>query len=77
TTGVALRVGLGLAQAGEFGFVLLSQAGGLKLVDPMLIQVILAAMVLSMLATPFILAQSDAIVMKLSANEGMLQSLAL
>ncbi|QNB09070.1 potassium transporter [Herbaspirillum frisingense] len=77
STGVALRVGLGLAQAGEFGFVLLSQAGGLKLVDPLLIQVILAAMVLSMLATPLILAKSDAIVMRFSANEWMLQSLAL
>jgi CPA2 family monovalent cation:H+ antiporter-2 len=76
-TGVALRTGLGLAQAGEFGFVLLNQAGGLSLIDPLLIQVILAAMVLSMLATPFILAKSDAIVMKLSANEWMLQSLAL
>ena len=76
-TGVALRTGLALAQAGEFGFVLLNQAGGLQLVDPLLIQVILASMVLSMLAAPFILAKSDAIVMKLSANEWMLQSLAL
>lgn len=76
-TGVALRTGLGLAQAGEFGFVLLNQAGGLQLMDPLLIQVILASMVLSMLATPFILARSDAIVMKLSANEWMMQSLAL
>lgn len=76
-TSVALRTGLGLAQAGEFGFVLLSQAGGLQLVDPLLIQVILASMVLSMLAAPLILANADAIVMKLSSNEWMLQSLAL
>lgn len=77
SSGVALRTGLALAQAGEFGFVLLNQAGGLQLMDPLLIQVILASMVLSMLAAPFLLAQSDAIVMKLSANEWMLQSLAL
>ncbi|MDB5775737.1 MAG: potassium transporter [Herbaspirillum sp.] len=77
STGVALRTGLGLAQAGEFGFVLLSQAGGLQLVDPLLVQAILASMVLSMLITPLILAKSDLIVMKLSANEWMLQSLAL
>jgi CPA2 family monovalent cation:H+ antiporter-2 len=77
STGVALRTGLGLAQAGEFGFVLLNQAGGLELVDPFLIQLILASMVLSMLITPLILAKSDAIVLKLSANEWMLQSLAL
>ncbi|WP_394777755.1 monovalent cation:proton antiporter-2 (CPA2) family protein [Undibacterium sp.] len=77
STSVALRTGLGLAQAGEFGFVLLNQAGGLQLVDPLLIQLILASMVLSMLVSPFILAKSDAIVMKLSANEWMMQSLAL
>ena len=75
--GVALRTGLGLAQAGEFGFVLLNQAGGLNLIDPLIIQLILASMVLSMLAAPFIIAQSDKIVLKLSANEWMLQSLAL
>jgi CPA2 family monovalent cation:H+ antiporter-2 len=47
------------------------------LIDPLLIQLILASMVLSMLAAPFIIEKSDAIVMKLSANEWMLQSLAL
>ena len=77
TTSVALRTGLALAQAGEFGFVLLNQAGGLEMMDPLLIQLVLAAMVLSMLAAPFIIAKSDAIVMKLSANEWMMQSLAL
>ncbi|MGH8806745.1 MAG: monovalent cation:proton antiporter-2 (CPA2) family protein [Noviherbaspirillum sp.] len=75
--GVSLRTGLGLAQAGEFGFVLLNQAGGLQLMDPLLIQLILASMVLSMLLAPFIITKSDAIVMKLSANEWMLQSLTL
>lgn len=75
--GVAMRTGLALAQAGEFGFVLLNQAGGLQLVDPLIIQLVLASMVLSMLIAPFILANADKIVMKLSANEWMLQSLAL
>ncbi|TCS37272.1 Kef-type potassium/proton antiporter (CPA2 family) [Paucimonas lemoignei] len=75
--GVALRTGLGLAQAGEFGFVLLNQAGALNLLDPLLVQIVLAAMVLSMVAAPFILAKSNAIVMRLSSNEWMLQSLAL
>lgn len=75
--GVALRTGLILAQAGEFGFVLLNQVGGLNLVEPLIIQLILASMVLSMLAAPIIIAKSDAIVMKLSANEWMVQSLAL
>ncbi len=75
--GTAIRTGLGLAQAGEFGFVLLNQAGGLDLVDPELVQLILAAMVLSMLAAPLIIANTDKIVMRLSANEWMMQSLAL
>ena len=77
TTGVALRSGLALAQAGEFGFVLLNQAGMLNLLDPFIVQLILASMVLSMLLAPFLLAHSDTIVMKLSANEWMMQSLAL
>jgi monovalent cation:H+ antiporter-2, CPA2 family len=77
TPGVSLRTGLALAQAGEFGFVLLNQAGGLHLVDPLFIQVILASMVLSMFAAPFLITKSNAIVMKLSTNEWMMQSLAL
>ncbi|MFZ6864495.1 cation:proton antiporter [Undibacterium sp. Ji67W] len=77
STSVSLRTGLALAQAGEFGFVLLNQTGDLHLIDSNLMQIILAAMVLSMLASPFILAKSDAIVMKFSANEWMMQSLAL
>ncbi len=75
--GVALRTGLALAQAGEFGFVLLHQISALNLIEPLIIQLILASMVLSMLAAPVILAKSDAIVMKLSSNEWMAQSLAL
>ena len=77
SNGVALRTGLGLAQAGEFGFVLLKLAGGIKLMDPFVVQVVLAAMVLSMLIAPLLIAKSDAIVMKLAANDWMMQSLAL
>jgi CPA2 family monovalent cation:H+ antiporter-2 len=77
STGIALRTGLALAQAGEFGFVLMNQMGGLKMIDPLLMQLVLASMVISMLLAPFIIANSDAIVLKLSANEWMMQSLAL
>ena len=73
--GVALRTGLYLAQAGEFGFVLLTLAQEGKLVPPALLNPVLAAMVLSMLAAPFIILQANAIVMKLVANEWMQQSL--
>ena len=75
--GVAMRTGLALAQAGEFGFVLLNLASGSKLIDPFLIQLVLASMVLSMLAAPFIIANMDKIAMKVASNEWMLQSLQL
>jgi len=73
--GVAIRTGLGLAQAGEFGFVLLNQIDGLNLVDPVLTQVILASMLLSMLIAPFLIQYSDAIVLRFAANEWLMQSL--
>lgn len=75
TTGVSLRTGLYLAQAGEFGFVLLAMAQQNSLVPPHLLNPILASMVLSMLATPFIIQWSNRIVMKLVASEWMMQSL--
>ncbi|MCA1247457.1 monovalent cation:proton antiporter-2 (CPA2) family protein [Massilia sp. MS-15] len=75
--GVAMRTGLALAQAGEFGFVLLNLAMGSKLVDPFLIQLVLASMVLSMLLAPFMIENMDRIVMKVAANEWMMQSLQL
>ncbi|MFL6671766.1 MAG: monovalent cation:proton antiporter-2 (CPA2) family protein [Massilia sp.] len=75
--GVAVRTGLALAQAGEFGFVLLNMASGARLIDPFLIQLVLASMVLSMLVAPILIANSDKIVMKIASNEWMLQSLQL
>jgi CPA2 family monovalent cation:H+ antiporter-2 len=74
---VAIRTGLALAQAGEFGFVLLNMASGARLIDPFLMQLVLASMVLSMLVAPFLINQSDKIVMKLASNEWMMQSLQL
>jgi CPA2 family monovalent cation:H+ antiporter-2 len=75
TPGVALRTGLYLAQAGEFGFVLLTLAQQNALVPPQLLNPILASMVLSMLATPFIILYSNRIVMKVVAGEWLQQSL--
>ena len=74
SSGVALRTGLYLAQAGEFGFVLLTLAQSHSLVPPALLNPILASMVLSMLATPFIVMYSNRIVMKLVSNEWLQQS---
>ncbi|HEY1610612.1 MAG TPA: cation:proton antiporter [Paraburkholderia sp.] len=73
--GVAMRTGLGLAQAGEFGFVLLNLILDKHLVDPTLLQAILAAMLVSMLAAPFLIQNADRIVLRLSASEWMQQSL--
>jgi CPA2 family monovalent cation:H+ antiporter-2 len=75
TMGVSLRTGLYLAQAGEFGFVLLALARQNDLVPPDLLNPILASMVLSMLATPFIIQWSNRIVLKLVASEWLMQSL--
>ncbi len=75
--GVALRTGLYLAQAGEFGFVLLTLGAENSLVAPEWLSPILASMVLSMLATPFIVMYSNRIVMRLSSSDWMMQSLQL
>jgi CPA2 family monovalent cation:H+ antiporter-2 len=75
SAGAAIRAGLGLATAGEFGFVLLAQ--GAPLLDPTLRQVVLAAMLLSMLAAPFLVQYSDRIAMRFVASEWMQRSLEL
>ena len=73
--GISVRTGLYLAQAGEFGFVLLTMAQKNALVPPELLNPILASMVLSMLATPFIIMYSNRIVMKMVSSEWLQQSL--
>lgn len=76
-TGVALRTGIYLAQAGEFGFVLLSLGMQNQLLTAQWGSPVLASMVLSMLATPFMIMFSNQVVMKLSSSDWMLQSLQL
>ena len=75
STGVSLRTGLYLAQAGEFGFVLLTLAQKNDLIPADMQSPILASMVLSMLATPFIVMYSNRIVMQLVASDWLQQSL--
>lgn len=75
--GVALRTGLYLAQAGEFGFVLLSMATAQNLIPERLHSPVLASMVLSMLATPFLIMYSNRIVMRLSSSDWLMQSVAM
>ena len=76
-SGTALRTGLYLAQAGEFGFVLLTLGAQQQLIDPQWISPVLASMVLSMLASPFLITYSDRIVMRLSASDWLMQSVAM
>jgi CPA2 family monovalent cation:H+ antiporter-2 len=74
---VSLRTGLFLAQAGEFGFVLMALASGGGLVPPQAAQIILAAMLLSMLVAPFLLQHSAAIVTRLCRNDWNYRALEL
>ncbi|MEQ1763545.1 MAG: cation:proton antiporter [Pyrinomonadaceae bacterium] len=53
---VAAMVGLGLAQIGEFSFVLAKAGKGVGLFDEADYQIFLAASVISMIATPFLIA---------------------
>ncbi|HEX6828587.1 MAG TPA: monovalent cation:proton antiporter-2 (CPA2) family protein [Burkholderiales bacterium] len=72
---VALRTALDLAQAGEFGFVLLGLASLHGLVQPDVQQVVLTAMVISMLAAPFIIERSESLVRPFAAGEWMARAM--
>lgn len=76
-TGTALRVGLALAGAGEFGFVLLSRAGELSVVPASWLQTVLAALLLSMLISPFVVQYSDRLVQRWVRSEWMQRAMAL
>ncbi len=73
-TGVAVRTGLILAQAGEFSFVILALGVEQKLVTGPALQVILAASLLSMVIAPFLIQYNGRIARKLvqsySRNSG-------
>ena len=65
----ALRTALGLAQAGEFGFVLLAQAADLQLLSPAVMQPVLAAMVVSMLIAPLLINRMDTLTRLIASSE--------
>jgi CPA2 family monovalent cation:H+ antiporter-2 len=75
--GAAVRTGLALAQAGEFGLILIVQAQSVGLLQAGLTDLVVAAMLLSMLATPFIVQASDKLALRWSSSEWMRQSLEL
>ncbi len=73
-TGVAIRTGLILAQAGEFSFVILALGVEQKLVTGQALQVVLAVALLSMVIAPFLIQYNGRIARKLvhsySRNSG-------
>jgi monovalent cation:H+ antiporter-2, CPA2 family len=73
----SLRAALALAPAGEFGFVLiaLAQRGGA--LDAVILQVVLAAALLTMLVTPLLLANMERIVLTFVASEWTQRALEL
>jgi CPA2 family monovalent cation:H+ antiporter-2 len=70
-TAAALRAGLALAACGEFGLVLLARAGGLGVLSLGAVQVVLAAMVLSMLAAPLLVERSASLARRWIASDWM------
>ena len=68
---VGIRTGLGLAQAGEFGFVLLTLSLETKILPYDITQIILASMLLSMLLAPLLIQYAEVIVRRLSPDEWM------
>ena len=77
TPGLATRTGLWLCAGGEFGFVLLSEIRGQHLVPSLILQVVLAALVLSMLLAPIIVHYSDRLVLRFVAGEWLMRSMQL
>jgi CPA2 family monovalent cation:H+ antiporter-2 len=72
--GNAIRDALWLCAGGEFGFVLLGEAGGLP---GHVKQVVLSALVLSMLTAPFIVHFCERIVTRFASSEWLLKSMQL
>jgi len=75
--GTAIKTALPLSVAGEFGFVLINLASERHLLPASLQQVVMAAMLLSMLATPFLLASGARLALRFGGSEWMLRALEL
>ncbi len=73
----AFRIGLDLAQVGEFSFVLLAQPGAADLLPPEIMQPSLAAMLLSMIIAPFLIEYSERIVRRTIGAEWLSRAMEL
>lgn len=76
-TSDSLKSALYLAQGGEFGFVMLAISSKINMVSPELEQAATAAVLLSMIAAPFILGSSDAIVSRFVKSDWDMKALDL
>jgi CPA2 family monovalent cation:H+ antiporter-2 len=75
--GTSLRGGLWLCAGGEFGFVLLALADQAGVIEGRLLQVVLAALVLSLLLAPLLASYADRIVLRLVPSEWLSRSMQL
>lgn len=66
--GVAIRTGIILAQAGEFGFVILALGAEQKLIGGAALQITLAAALLSMVIAPFLIQYNGRIARRLARS---------
>jgi CPA2 family monovalent cation:H+ antiporter-2 len=73
----SMRGALALAQGGEFGFVLLALSANIGLLPVGQQQAAIAAVLLSMLAAPFLIMHSEAITHRFIKQDWMLQALSL
>lgn len=73
----ALRIGLDLAQVGEFAFVVLALPSAGDVVPAHVMQPVLAAMLLSLLVAPFMIEYSEHIVRHVSGAEWLSRAMAL
>ncbi len=67
-TGVAIRTGVILAQAGEFSFVILALGVEQKLLNGQALQIVLAASLLSMVIAPFLIQYNGRIARRLVSS---------
>lgn len=67
-TGIAIRTGIILAQAGEFGFVILALGVEQKLIGGQALQVVLAAALLSMVIAPILIQYNGRIARRLISS---------
>jgi CPA2 family monovalent cation:H+ antiporter-2 len=76
-SGTAIRSGLALGGGGEFGLVLVSLAGRWDVLSSDTEQIVLAALIVSMLVSPFLIERSEHMVRSFSAADWMNRAMTL